>query len=75
MSELSHIGNTVQVFEWKWDRDLKKNLKKESYKAYFLGFGIDYEELRDGVGQYTSAILELDDGTVTMVPVFMIKFV
>ena len=75
MAETNHIGDKVQVFEWLWDADLKKNLKKESYQAYFLGFGIDYEELRDGVGQYTSAILELEDGSVTMSPVFMIKFI
>lgn len=75
MAEANHIGDRVQVFEWRWDGDLKKNLKKESYQAYFLGFGIDYEELLEGVGQYTTAILELEDGSVAMAPIFMIKFV
>ena len=26
--------------------------------GYFIQTGIDYEELRDGVGQYTTAIVE-----------------
>ena len=75
MTETNHIGDKVQVFEWQWVAGLNKNVKKESYQAYFLGFGIDYEELREGVGQYTTAILELEDGSVTMVPIPMIKFI
>ena len=75
MAEVNHVGDKVQVLEWQWEPTLKKNVKKESYQAYFLGFGVDYEELRDGVGQFTAAILELEDGSVTMVPAFMIKFI
>lgn len=30
--------------------------------GYFIQTGIDYEELRDGVGQYTTAIVEDSHG-------------
>jgi hypothetical protein len=43
-------------------------------KAYFLGFGIEYEELDNTVGQYSTAIIELQDGTVKNVPVEHIRF-
>lgn len=43
--------------------------------AKFWKLGLDYEELRDGVGTYTSAIIEREDGTIENVPVEMIKFV
>ena len=37
----------------------------EKYKQYgeFIGLGTMYEELRDGVGQYTTLIIKLADGT------------
>lgn len=41
----------------------------------FLGWGVDYEELRDGVGQYTAAIVEFPGGEVALCPVHTIRFV
>jgi hypothetical protein len=43
-------------------------------KAYFLGFGIEFEEFDNTVGQYSTAIIELKDGTVKNVPVEHIRF-
>ena len=34
--------------------------------GYFHQWGVNYEELRDGVGSYTVAIVELPDGRVIM---------
>ena len=34
--------------------------------GYFHQWGVNYEELRDGVGNYTVAIVELPDGRVIM---------
>ena len=47
----------------------------EDFRANFLDFGIDFEELRDGVGMYSTAIVERDDGTVLNISIDMIKFV
>ena len=43
--------------------------------ATFLAWGVDYEELNDGVGTFSTALIELDDGTVKNVPVENIEFV
>lgn len=43
-------------------------------EGVFLGFGVDYEELRDGVGQYSTAIVEARDGTVHTVMAGSITF-
>lgn len=44
-------------------------------EAVFHGFGLDFEELNDGVGNYTVAIVELPDGTVELVPVGLVQFI
>lgn len=43
-------------------------------QGVFLGFGTDFEELNHGVGQFTTGIIELHDGTMKSVPVEMIQF-
>ena len=40
----------------------------------FHQFGVDYEEFDSGPGNYTTAIVEMPDGTVKNVPVENIKF-
>ena len=48
---------------------------QEFEKGTFLGFGIDYEEFESGPGQYTTAIVELEDGHVITTPPKFIQFV
>lgn len=43
-------------------------------KGYFHSFGIDYEPLIDGVGQYSIALIETDDGKVHSIPVDNFRF-
>jgi hypothetical protein len=40
----------------------------------FLAWGVDYEELQNGVGMFSTAIIEMPDGTVKNWPVDMIRF-
>ena len=42
--------------------------------AIFRGFGIDYEELSQGVGMYSTAHIELPDGSLRSVPITDILF-
>ena len=48
-------------------------------QADFHAFGMDYEELDNGegytAGNFSTAIIELDDGTVKSIPVEHIKFI
>jgi hypothetical protein len=48
---------------------------KEQGAATFLAFGVDYDDLDFGVGNYSTAILELDDGSVLNIAVERIRFI
>ncbi|MCP4539847.1 MAG: hypothetical protein GY832_22130 [Chloroflexi bacterium] len=58
----------VQIFEGNWS---SAKLKGE---AWFHGFGVDFEECNGGVGAYTVAIIEGDNGQVGYVPSCNIRF-
>lgn len=71
-------GRKVIVYKW----EKAKNVEPRSYmekvpagNGTFLEFGVDFEELTDtGVGNYSTAIVEMPDGSVVNVPVEMIVF-
>ena len=43
--------------------------------ALFHEFGVDYEEFESGHGNYSTAIIELPDGTIKNVYVTCIQFI
>lgn len=55
------------------------NGKKEwdiepDYIGRFHSWGLQYEELEYGVGNYTCAVVEKDDGTVETPAAFLVRF-
>lgn len=48
--------------------------KTEDGEALFHQWGVDYEELDNGTGNYSTAIIERSDGTIENVEANMIKF-
>ncbi len=48
---------------------------KEKGEAEFLQFGLDFDHFDNGVGNYSTAILKLDNGTVKNIPVENIRFI
>ncbi len=42
--------------------------------GFFHEFGVDYQEFETGPGTYSTAIVEMPDGSVKNVPVEMIVF-
>lgn len=46
----------------------------ETQQARFHGWGVDYEEFEAGPGNFTTAIVELDDGTVMNLPARLVRF-
>ena len=44
-------------------------------EALFHQFGVDYEEFESGAGNFSTAIIELEDGTIKSIPVENIKFI
>lgn len=49
--------------------------KVASGEGMFHQFGCDYEEFESGAGNYSTAIVEMPDGSVENVPAEHIKFV
>lgn len=58
---------------WKYNYDTGKNEKVE-FTGKFHAFGVDWEEVGDGVGMFTTAVVELTDGTMLNVPAVNVKF-
>lgn len=44
-------------------------------EAVFHQFGVNFEEYENGPANFSTAIIELDDGTVLNLPVEQIKFI
>lgn len=64
----------VVVYEY------KKAKGAAHFERIFVGhgifhqFGVDYEEFDAGAGNYSTAIVEMPDGTVKNVPVELVTF-
>lgn len=67
----------VEYFEYATKtNDGNPTIKKSKIgEATFHQFGVDYEEFETGPGNFTTAILELDDGNVISVDVELIRFI
>ena len=61
------------VSENKWLPDNSRVIQEKGI-ATFHQFGADYEEFEHGIGNYTTAIVEWPDGTVSSVPVNLVRF-
>lgn len=48
--------------------------KVDCGEAIFHQFGVDYEEFEGGPGNFSTAIIELPDGTVKNIPVELVEF-
>jgi hypothetical protein len=64
----------VEFYKYVRDDNTKKyDLVKEG-EAKFHQFGCNYEEFESGAGNYTTAVIELEDGSIKNIPVELIKF-
>ena len=64
----------VVVYEYQDKGPHSEPFKVEIGKGVLLAFGVDYEELTCAVGTFSTAIVEMEDGSVKNVPVENIKF-
>jgi hypothetical protein len=71
------MSRQVKVF--KWERDVEpnqyKHIKVELGQGTFIQYGVDYEEFESGAGNFTTAIVEMPDGTVLNSTLNLIQFV
>lgn len=66
-----------KVQTYKYEKPIPPSLtwnKIRDKVGVFHQFGINYEELEGGPGSFTTAIVEMPDGTVENIPVKNIKF-
>ena len=64
----------VKVFKYEKKEGDKLYSKVENGSGKFHAWGVDFEELGEGAGNFSTAIIEREDGTIENVPVHMIQF-
>ena len=70
----------VRVFEYRAELDPenipnKKYIREEIGVGVFHAFGTDYCETENGVGNYSTAIVEMSEGLIKNVPVEDVQFI
>jgi len=65
----------MRKIEWMDFKGVDGKLTREWKEGVFHAFGVNYEEFETGPGNYSTAIIELPDGTIKNIPVENIKFV
>lgn len=65
----------VRVYRWEQKENKTAFEKVEIAIGYFHEFGVDYEELEFGVGNYSTALVEMPDKKIVNVPVELITFI
>jgi len=64
----------VVVYEYQRAKGAEHFEKVNVGSGVFLEFGVDFEELERGVGNYSTALVEMPDGSVKNVPVELVVF-
>lgn len=64
-----------KVAVYKWYREKGNYFSKfPDGNGIFLQFGIDYQELDNGVGTFSTVIIERPDGSIENLPVELVAF-
>jgi hypothetical protein len=64
-----------KVKTFKWERNDNHVLSKvEDGEGLFIQYGINYEEFETNAGNFTTAIIEMPDGTVKNLSVDLFQF-
>ena len=64
----------VMTYKYEREEGTGRLIKKESDIGKFIEYGVDYQEFDNGPGNYSTAIVEMPDGSVKNIPVENIKF-
>ena len=68
------MDRMVEIYKFERLKGNTKFDKVFDVSGKFIQYGVDYEELENGPGCFSTAIVEMADGTVKNVNVGMIKF-
>lgn len=69
------LSRKVKVYEWKPKGTPPVNMRVKTSVGLFHKWGCDYEEFETGPGNYSTAIVEMEDGTIQNVRCDMIQFI
>ena len=64
----------VVVYAWKKEEGKPYSKKVRIGEGIFHQFGADYEEFETGPGNFTTAIVEMPDGSIGNIPVGLVVF-
>ncbi len=65
----------VNVFQWGTDKETGKPKKYPNGTAIFHAIGCDFAEFESGPGNFSTAIIEREDGRFENPPIDMIQFI
>jgi len=57
-----------------YEKTKSGQFESREYQGHFRKFGVDYEVFESGIGNYSTAIIEKDDGFLVNVPVENVQF-
>ena len=71
------MSNLVEYFEVKNELvdGVMTRIKVRMGQAEFMALGVAYEEFEAGAGNYSTAVIRLDDGSVRNIPVELVRFI
>jgi hypothetical protein len=72
---LTEEKRKVDVYKYHRDKPHSHLTKKLIGTGIFHQFGVDHEEYDNGPGNFTTAVVEMPDGTVQNIAVDLIVFV
>ena len=65
----------VVVYEWQQEKSKPFEMRRVCIgSGIFHQFGVNYEEFETGLGNFSTAIVEMPDGSVRNIPVNLIIF-
>jgi hypothetical protein len=65
----------VTVYRSEWSFEEQRRIKQPVGEGIFVGYGCDCMEGENGFGNFSTAIVEMPDGTVENVPLHLILFI
>ncbi len=65
----------VRYFEWNYNKETKKRTRDFVGEAIFHAFGCSFHEFESGAGNFSTALIELEDGSILNIAVEYIQFI
>lgn len=66
----------VEIYEWQADHDNRgSNKRVKVCEGFFHQWGVDYAEFENNAGNFSTAIIETNNGTIENIPANLIRFI